>query len=300
MNCPVCKTKFDFPSLDLEEFYYDCPHCNSSLLFKNGDYKILSQGKVEPEKSESENPPEDSSEEIKENTKQELLEEPVESIPKNQKKKPENPVESASENQEQEPENSQEEVEVPDETEEEFIPDETSHVPELSSPEEETSENKSGEEDPVAESEQEDQQNREEAPLEEEKDAPDNFSSEKDFSFTEELEEPLQKETETESQKEDFSEVAEFGNTKDQDQQGPFIYDLTLKEINSQELREKVLEVLNDEYLNLPEDSSIKDGQITLTKISPVQAYVIVTSLMGLPLQISWKQQHIADSSTNE
>ena len=138
-----------------------------------------------------------------------------------------------------------------------------------------------------------------EVPLEEAVD-PNKREGGEDFQFepsTRGLKDPLK------AEKEDFSEVAEFARSTDQDKQGLFLYDLTLSEINSQGLREKVLSVLEDESLALPfegpenlEPMQIKEGKITLAKISPVQAHVIINSLMGLPLNISWEQSSIAES----
>ena len=103
------------------------------------------------------------------------------------------------------------------------------------------------------------------------------------------------------TEKEDFAEVAEFANSQNQDQQGPYLYDLILSEINSQDLKQQVLTVLEDESLKLAEKNSslkdkIKDGKILVQKISPIQAYVIVTSLMGLPLDIFWEQTHFTNT----
>ena len=56
--------------------------------------------------------------------------------------------------------------------------------------------------------------------------------------------------------------------------------------------------VLDDERLNItPEekDLSIKEGVLTITKISPVKAHIIVKSLMGLPMEISWRQHLVMD-----
>ena len=304
MSCPVCKVKLEFPVPDLEEVYYDCPNCNSSLLFKNGKCEVLNEG--QSEKSESQK----NQSEIVDFQKKESLQDPDSEETGRKESENNNSLqneitesvqnEDHHELAESDEEFSKESGLLKEEQleEEEFVPNETTQVPELKSSEEESSDNFSEQEDLKEKPAQTEAQH---SPLAEEKggNTVNHSSSKEDFSFQEESEKESLKDSESKSQKEDFSEVAEFGNTQDQDKQGPFIYDLTLSEINSQDLREKVLTVLEDESLNLPskeENHSIKDGEIIIVKISPVQAYVIVTALMGLPLNISWKQHHIADS----
>ena len=44
MKCPICKIELEFPIQELDEAYYDCSNCDSSLLFKNGECEILNEG----------------------------------------------------------------------------------------------------------------------------------------------------------------------------------------------------------------------------------------------------------------
>lgn len=275
MNCPVCKANLEFPVADLDEVYYDCSACNSSLLFKNGECEILSEGQAKA--SSTQNQKEDTGQ-----SSQDLLEE----------EKP-SPSEETSEEivEEENPVETKEDLQTSDE---EFS--EITEVPELTSPEEKLDEIFEQEEEPISTT----------APETAEEEVLDQTFEESEQA--EAQEEPVENQklsqtADSEESKEDFSDVAQFGNSQNQDEQGPFLYDLILSEINSQDVREEVLNVLEDEALNLPvgeEDqfieNSIKDGKIIIEKISPVQTYVIVTSLMGLALDISWKQHHIADS----
>lgn len=321
MKCPVCKIELELSIQEAEEIYYDCSNCDSSLLFKNGDCEILNEGNPQKELSGENNPKEEG---FQENINKENIGETVKS---ESDSLPENLLQNALEeeneyqNTEEEDEKLQnekpdEENQLPPETnqiEEEFLPDETTQVPELKLPKEEPEQDFA---QTVSEQKKESlkKATQDSAMAEQEEAAPDHSLSKTDFPFKEELEESSfesedvelqKKETSKTSKKEDFSEVVEFGNTQDQDRQGPFLYDLILSEINSQHIREKVLSILEDESLNLPldkEDHSIQDniknGKLIIEKISPVQAYIIVTFLMGLPLDISWKQHHIAESSS--
>ncbi len=399
MDCPVCKVKLEFPITELEEAYYDCPHCHSSLLFNKGQCEVLNEGK--PGDLEPQNPPAEvgfpgeTDPVSKGNSRGEsesgsstseavgAFQEPADQAESNQAESNQaesnqaesnqaesnqaesnqaesnqaesnqaesnqaesnqaesnqaesnqaesnqaesnqaesnqaefNPAESnqaesnqaesnqaesnqAESNQAEsnQAESNQAEsnpaesnlAESSNEEEEEFFPNETTQVPELGAPEQELAATPSGPEEL-------DKEAQPPSPAEGQKASPSDDSSQEDFPFQENpAEEPPPP-----SQKEDFVEVAEFGNTADQDKQGPFLYDLILSEINSQDTKEKVLAVLEDESLSLLSEEggpSIKNGKIALEKISPVQAYVIVTALMGLPLRVFWTQRHIADS----
>ena len=128
---------------------------------------------------------------------------------------------------------------------------------------------------------------------EEEEESENNESS---FVFSEE-------ENKEENIKEDFSEVLEFSKRRDQDEKGLYLYQLSLSEINSQSLKETVRSVLEDKALGIDfeENSSYKknivyNGKVVLSRLSPVQVYVVIQSLMGLPLKIHWEQSHIVDS----
>ena len=96
--------------------------------------------------------------------------------------------------------------------------------------------------------------------------------------------------TALEKKSEDFSDVEKFGNTTGRTHQGPFYYNLLIEEINSKETREHLHSVLNDEGLNLP-PIKIKDGILKLHRLTPAATHVIVKSLLGWSLKISWEQE---------
>ncbi len=266
MECPVCANEWESPAPTQEEVYYDCPHCGSSLLLKKGQCEVLSQGQIPDPSEEGEKPPSS-----------------IEPLP-----------------------------------EEEDFPDEVTKVPELKMPEEADIESDIEKESPLSKTDEiSSVKEEEEAPTPEEPvpsssesenesaegAEPSSNNEEKDFPFQEEGP-AVESSAEAENkEKEDFSEVAQFAGTSSTEQ-GPFVYDLILSEINSQDTKEKVLAVLKDEHLNLPlfeeasEKDLIKEGKIKIAKISPVQAYVIVLSLMGCPLKISWEQSPVEDAGS--
>ena len=325
MKCPVCKIELNFAVQNLDDTYYDCSNCDSSLLFKNGECEVLNKG-TSKESHSQKGLSEDISKQNEPLQEGHSVKEEVESIktPKEDISKQNEPlqeghsvkeeVESTKTPREDTPSQNFSEKENADqvlleeaklEGGEEFVPNETTQVPENPFIEK-NSENFSEQEEDKQKNQDYlgDPEEKQDSKLQKgEKTSDHSTTSEKDFPFEKEQEEVPSELPDSEIQKEDFSEVAEFGNTQDQDKQGPFLYDLILNEINSKNVREKVLSTLEDTSLNLPLnkevksiEDSIKDGKLVIKKISPVQAYVIVTSLMGLPLSISWTQHHIAES----
>ena len=99
---------------------------------------------------------------------------------------------------------------------------------------------------------------------------------------------------------EDFSEVTNYGNESGLGEEGVFYYNLTLSEIDSEDIRAKVSSILSDDLLQLDSeknDLKIKNGVLKLDEISPVKVFVIVKSLMGLPVKIFWEQKLIVDKT---
>ena len=115
--------------------------------------------------------------------------------------------------------------------------------------------------------------------------------AEEDFEEEEEL---IKEEEEDIEEGEGFEDVKEFA-TKEQGSEGAFHYSLHLKEINSEDLRGKVQRLLEEEFLGLELEVEIENGEIKLDKISPVTTYLIVNSLMGLPIHMEWSQKSSLD-----
>ena len=195
--------------------------------------------------------------------------------------------------------------ESPDQTEEEdFFPDENTQVPELKDPDpkEETLEQEKSH--PTEDSAQQEESERDPAPLDDKSGDKPSQEEAEDFSFEENADVSERQDLKSEP-KESLSDVAEFAENPHR-RGGPFLYDLSLKEIHSKSLTETVLSVIEDEGLKIAEEQEslsfkekiINTGHIVLENLSPVQAYVIVTRLMGHGLDISWTQSHIADSET--
>ena len=273
MNCPVCKRKIEF-EIPEEDIYYDCSHCQSSLLFTQGECQIINKEKTASSHLESET------------TERNLTDL------------------SDSQNESA--------FEKSADPNEDFALSETESFSSKESPSSESPQkdsfNQEFEKEPDL---NEDNQEEEEemSPLNEKTEVPE-LKEEFSHSFKENpkvltstnFPDETISSPDSQQKQEDFSDVAEFARKQEEDTKGIYLYDLTLSEINSQRLKEEVLAVLEDSYLNLPQEEeslNLKDiidkGQIKIPRISPIQTYIIVSSLMGLPLNIHWEQHHIAD-----
>ena len=287
MNCPVCKTEIEFDLPALEELYYDCSNCQSSLLFKGGKCEVISEGKVREQVQDSLKEKTEAVSQVKEAQSKQTLQ-VQKSIPSSEENLQTENLKGDEDNQ------GLQELEPPAEDLQASLSEKQEEV---SSQEEENLELKEEEFDSVTEVPEIGTDSEE---IEEESSYP--FQEHSQEVSSPESDTSIGSESSNEGQAEDFSEVADFAKNQDQENKGLYVYDLTLSEMNSQNLKDEVLSVLEDPYLNLSfneEASYLEDikekGEISLSKVSPVQVYVIVHSLMGLPLKIHWKQHHVAD-----
>jgi len=295
MSCPVCEKELDFHLPEDGGFYYDCPVCHSSLVFQDGKWELISSGKAPATRQSLTQVQTDSASVGKEPShvslpdSQAFIEEPEDE----QEDKPEAgdqaghaPAVSGRSRLNVEPaEGSRSSLDQTSLEPKEAIPatlDSTSSKDELALQSDEVTEVPEMGEDPADEfmESPEDQSPGEEA----------------SFVFQEQ-------ESEEGHLKEDFSEVIEFSKDKQRQEKGLYLYRLFLKEINSKALKDKIISLLEDVSLeiNLEDLSSyrekiIEEGKIVLPRLSPIQVYVILHHLMGLPLKIHWEQSHIADS----
>ena len=82
------------------------------------------------------------------------------------------------------------------------------------------------------------------------------------------------------------------------EEESSFFYSLSIENIHSVDLKKEVELALEDENLKLTTEGrslSIKDGRLYLKHLSPVKTHIIVRSLIGLPLKISWEQYLLSD-----
>ena len=100
-----------------------------------------------------------------------------------------------------------------------------------------------------------------------------------------------------------FEDVAEFGNSPDSPDKGFLLYDLQIQGIDSQELKEELLSVLEDPRLNWDGReilSGIKSGVLEIKKLNPVKMFCLISALCDLPFRLSWRQYTVLDVTSPE
>jgi len=314
MNCPVCHTTIKLDFTNLEEFYYDCSVCHSSLFFQDGKFEVISRGQV-PQPSQ--------------------LADPEESSPYEESSySEESPLEQQSSHQSEDGDpTSDEGVRGDEATLEKETRDVDPRVPEHSElslePREEAkteTKTKTKTEIPMTDYQDSDFQESFESDQKESSSLPEVPEITED-QVVQEYQDPqsdpelnqalppeekadfeeksfvFKEEESVEMPQEDFSEVVEFSKDNKPEKTGLYAYKLFLSEINSQSTKDKVIEILEDESLelDLEETDSYKEilrdkGKMELDRLSAIQLYIILHKLMGLPLKVYWEQSHIADS----
>ncbi|MCY4512431.1 MAG: hypothetical protein OXB86_01935 [Bdellovibrionales bacterium] len=282
MNCPVCQNDLNLPETTKEsiELHYDCPSCFSSLFVKGGKCEVLSAGSAS-DKVQMDSPP------AQETLQEAELSADSEKEPENfmEEEQPEDSTDSSS-TEEPDPASLEEES-----TAEDPLP-EVTEVPILEEIEKDTSESN------TALSEESEPSSSAEPPTSFE------FSEEESSESGPLVQPAVEVEDENIAPEgEDFSDVEQFGNTPAPSGKGAFYYDVIVSDIDSPALREQVEDILEDEALKLEPDQvhfSKPEGRLVINKISPVQTHVIVKSLLGLSLTISWNQHLIADTKLEE
>lgn len=91
--------------------------------------------------------------------------------------------------------------------------------------------------------------------------------------------------------------VTDYANSEfSQGKDGPLLFNLFIEGLDSKEIRDSLREAMNDSRFSW--DSAqllgqIRNGQLLITNVSPVQASILVNRLKRLPLSISWEQHAI-------
>ena len=303
-SCPCCQKDF-VPSISVEKAntdsmqnMFDCPHCQSVLKWENNKIKIIHT--ADPEEPQKLDSPveatlqtvvdsatnnEASNEVITEpvNKLDNLIAEPSHMEPSHMKQAPSEPDESIAEpsHMEQAPSEPDESIAEPlyteqssNESDEPVVDEENNKKFEFneSPPEEELKQKK-----PTLEAIQE--------PMnKEEPDTPSltNFH----LSNEEEV-------IDSPNTPENFSDVENYGNSEDATDKGFLHYDVTIKGIDSAEIEQQVLSILEDPRFNwMAKDmlSLQKDGVLVLKKLNPVKAMCLISELSFLPVTLNWKQ----------
>lgn len=98
----------------------------------------------------------------------------------------------------------------------------------------------------------------------------------------------------------DMSDVARFGNSDvSGGREGPLRYNLFIEGVDTVDVREAFREALTDRKLMWDTDQilrSLRNGRVNIQNIAPTKAYILITRLRGLPVQVRWEQYAISQT----
>ncbi len=94
-----------------------------------------------------------------------------------------------------------------------------------------------------------------------------------------------------------FSDVAEFGNSDvSVGREGVLRYNLFILGIDTNDIREEIKSVLNDEKFLWDANkiiSSVEDGKLVIRDVSAVKSALLLQRLRAVPVQVRWEQYAI-------
>ncbi len=94
-------------------------------------------------------------------------------------------------------------------------------------------------------------------------------------------------------------EINQFGNSVLSSQvDGPFAYKITLRGIDSAEIYEELMELLEDKKFNWDTDvlkKQISNGELVIKDVNPVVAAVLIKKIKPLSIQISWRKYGLTE-----
>jgi hypothetical protein len=91
---------------------------------------------------------------------------------------------------------------------------------------------------------------------------------------------------------------SEFSQGKD----GAFVYNVSISDIDSKEIREFLREAINDARFGWDVQSimdQVKHGELLLKNMSPVKASILINRIKRLPVKIRWEQYAITQVDQN-
>ena len=92
-------------------------------------------------------------------------------------------------------------------------------------------------------------------------------------------------------------DVSDFANSEESKlEEGEYLYDLTIGQMDSKETRKIVKSVLSDDRLKINAYEffkKIKNGRLCVSNLNPVKAKIIVEQLQFCDLHIEWKQKRV-------
>ncbi len=97
--------------------------------------------------------------------------------------------------------------------------------------------------------------------------------------------------------------ISEYANSEfSQGKDGAFVYNVSISDIDSKEIREFLREAINDTRFNWDAQAiiaQIKKGELLLKNLSPVKASILINRIKRLPVKIRWDQYAITQAEQN-
>ena len=93
--------------------------------------------------------------------------------------------------------------------------------------------------------------------------------------------------------KQDLSDVEAYGNMESAAYKGLLRYDLQIIGVDSNKIEEQILSILEDSRLKRDARTCLnskKNGILQIKNLNPVKAVYLVSQLINLPIELSWKQ----------
>jgi hypothetical protein len=97
----------------------------------------------------------------------------------------------------------------------------------------------------------------------------------------------------------DLSDVADFGNSDASGRDGSLRYDLIITGIDTADVREAFREAITDRKLVWDIDQilrSLKNGEVKIENVTPPKAYIVISRLRSLPVQVRWEQYAVSQT----
>lgn|GEM_PF-1886070 len=98
----------------------------------------------------------------------------------------------------------------------------------------------------------------------------------------------------------DLGDVASFGNSEQSGgREGPLRYNLFIEGIDTVDVREAFREAITDRKLMWDTDQilrSVRNGRVNIPNVAPTKAYILITRLRGMPVQVRWEQYAISQT----
>ncbi len=105
----------------------------------------------------------------------------------------------------------------------------------------------------------------------------------------------------SEPKPQDFSDVENYGNSESISSKGFLRYDLLIEGIDSSEIEEQILFILEDSRFNWDGKEIYrqqKDGNLWIKNLHPIKVVSLISEISRLSVQLSWKQYTALSSSS--